>query len=204
MCDAGDKVKQLDNWAIKVVKYFRIEDSFDDKSRWRLGDPKVDGVALDPRFFTKCKRYTGNIVLDVPIEKGVNPLDFTLGPFDMPVVTQRLGEMIESLAPAEIQRVPIRIGRFGDYEILNILTLRDAIDEKLSEISRWEEKDGRPEKIGQYFAIGELVLNEKKINHSKILRLKDWKLPLIVCETIKQSLEKFGATGISFKELKCS
>lgn len=112
--------------------------------------------------------------------------------------------MIELFASADVQRIPVRIGRFDDYEILNVLTLRNAIDEELSEILRWEEKDGRPEKVGKYCAIGELVLKEKQINHAKIFRLKDWKLPLIVCETIKQNLERLNATGISFKELKSS
>ena len=186
------------------MKYFRVEDSFDIRNRWYLGDPWADEIELDARLFTKCKGYPDKDVLDVPVEKGINPLDFTLGSFDMPVVKTNIGQMIESLAAADVQRIPVRIGRFDEYEILNVLTLRNAIDEELSEISRWEEKDGRPEKVGKYFAIGELVLREKQINHAKIFRLKDWELPLIVCETIKLNLERLNTTGISFKELKSS
>ena len=68
------------------MKYFRIEDSFDIRNRWYLGDPTANEIELDPRLFTKCKEYPDNDVWDIPIEKGINPLDFTLGSFDMPVV----------------------------------------------------------------------------------------------------------------------
>ena len=185
------------------MRYFRIQDAFEIRNRWHLGDPqepKEDDV--DPRLFTEGKRYGKKQFLHIPVEKGVYPLDFTFGPFDMPVVKSALGEIIEHLAPTEIQRIPVSIEGRNHYEILNVLAIREAINEELSDIRRWTEKDGWPEKVGHYFAIGELVLNEEKTNGSKIFRLKDWELPLIVCETIKQKLEDFQATGISFKELR--
>lgn len=185
------------------MRYFRIEDSFAVRDRWHLSDPKEAGeIEVDSRLFTAGKKYFENRVLEIAVEKGATPLDFTFGPFDMPVVKSALGKAIESLASSEIQRIPASIGGRNDYEILNLLTVQEAIDEDRSEISRWTEADGWPAKVGQYFAIGDLVLGEQKINGSKIFRLKNWELPLIVCETIKQKLEDLDTTGISFKELK--
>lgn len=187
------------------MKYFRIEDSFDIRGRWYLDEPRrADGIGLDSRLFTECRKYTESGALSVPMDSGRVPLDFTFGPFDMPIVRGSVGEMIERCAPGEIQRISVRIGRSRDFEILNVLTLCDAIDEELSEITRWEKKDGWPEKVGQYFGIGELVLRKKKIGDSKIFRLKDWEPPLIVCETIKRNMEGDGVTGASFKELRLS
>jgi hypothetical protein len=187
------------------VKYFSIEDSFDIRGRWYLDEPRAaDGIEVDSRIFTKCSKYTGSGDLSVQAEKGSVPLDFTFGPFDMPIVKKYVGEMIERCAPGEVQRIPVRIGRSCDYEILNALTLRDAIDEELSEITRWKEKDGWPEKVGQYFGIGELVLKKEKIGDSTVFLLKDWELPLVVCEIIKSQMESDGIAGVSFKELRLS
>jgi hypothetical protein len=185
------------------MRYFRIEDSFDLPERWYLGALKdTYGIDVDPRLFTEGKKYAGNSRLRISVKRGINPLDFTLGSFDMPFVKSIIGEKIKRLAPAEIQRIPVSIKGHSDYEILNVLTVLKAINEDLSEITRWIEDDPQPEKVGTYFGIGELVLNEKNIGISKIFRLKDWELPLIVCEAIKQKLEELDSTGISFKELK--
>lgn len=186
------------------MKFFRVKDSFAIRNRWILGEPMLNGEELDPRLFTECRKYSDGRVLNILVEEGAVPLDFTLGPFDMPVVKRCLAEMIENLAPAEVQRIPVRIGRLDDYEILNVLALCDGIDEERSEITRWRAEDGCPEKVGKYFGIGDLVLRGKDAGQFKIFRLKNWELPLIVCETIKRNLSKLGASGIDFKELKVS
>jgi hypothetical protein len=186
------------------MKFFRVEDSFAIRNHWVLGEPMLNGEELDSRLFTECRKYSDDRVLDISIEEGAVPLDFTFGPFDMPIVKRSLAEMIENLAPAEVQRIPIRIGRLDDYEILNVLALCDGIDEERSEITRWRAEDGWPEKVGEYFGIGDLVVREKDVGQFKIFRLKNWELPLIVCETIKRNLGKLGVSGIDFKELKVS
>src|SRR5580698_7102531 len=87
---------------INPVKYFRIEDSFDIRGRWHLDEPRAaDGIELDSRLFTECSKYSGSGALSVPAEKGSVPLDFTFGPFGMPVVKKCVAEMIERCAPGE-------------------------------------------------------------------------------------------------------
>ncbi len=120
----------------------------------------------------------------------------------MPIVTAKVGQLLQQLAPDGVQRVSVKIdGHEGDYETINVLSLVEAINEELSEISRWTEQDNNPPKTGTYFGIGKLVLNCAKLSGHHILRLKDWELPFIVSEEVKERLELLGATGVTYKEL---
>jgi hypothetical protein len=185
-----------------LMKFYRIEESFAIRDRWSLSDPTVNGKELDSRLFTECRKFKSRGILDLSVERGRNALDFTFGPFDMPVVKRSLGEMIEHFAPPEVQRIPVRIGRTSEYDILNVLAVCNGIDEERSEIRRWQETDGWPEKVGEYLAIGDLVLKEKEVRRFKIFRLENWELPLIVCEAIKKMFDDSNISGATFRELK--
>lgn len=186
------------------MRYFRIEDSFCEISRWHLKGPETtEGDELDPRLFTAGMRYSGRSPLRIAIRRGTQPLDFTLGSFDMPVVKREVAEMIEALAPMEVQRIPAKvIGDHGWFEVLNVLNLRKAINESKSEIRWWKEEDGIPDKVGKYAGIAKLVLDQQGVECAHIFRLIGWELPLIVCESIKDRLEGMNVSGISFLELQ--
>ena len=94
------------------------------------------------------------------------------------------------------------VGGHAGYEIINVLSLLTAINDEHSEIRRWTEKDGYPEKIGEYFGIGKLVLNGPIVDGHHIFRLTNWELPLIVSEKMKENLEELATTGIAFEELQ--
>ena len=185
------------------MKFFRIIDSFDSPSRWYLGSPTgPDGSAVDPRLFTEGRRYDGGGLLYVPIKRGSEPADFTLGAFDMPVVKKEVGELIEAFAPKDVQRIKVVVGDTeSDFEALNVVRVIKAVDENLSEIS-WRIK-GEKERthIKSYAGIGRLVLDSAPIAGAQVFRLKDWELPLIISGAVKEALENNYTTGIAFKEL---
>ena len=182
------------------MRFFRILDAFSSPARWYLGGPMSDAAKdVDPRSFTAGCRYEGAKSLVVPVESGSEPLDFTLASFDMPVVTARIAASLGILAPGEIQRIPVKVGALRRrYEVINVLTILNAINEDRSEITRWTEADGVPGKTGSYAGIGKLVLNRTALGASKIFRLKNWELPLIVSDVIKNALQKAHTTGIAF------
>jgi hypothetical protein len=121
----------------------------------------------------------------------------------MPVVKRDIAEKIESLADGEVQRIPAKIvGDYGWFEILNVLNLRKAINESMSEIRWWKAEDGIPAKVGKYSGIAKLVIDRDRLKGARIFRLEGWELPLIVCESIKESLENMNTTGIVFEELQ--
>jgi hypothetical protein len=114
---------------IFCMKCFRIVDSFRENNRWYLDSPRIsDGVEIDPRLFTEGHPYNGESVAEIPISDGWEPLDFTLGSFDMPVVATPIAKRIQALAPDGVQRVPVKmVGGHAGYEIINVLSLLAAI-----------------------------------------------------------------------------
>jgi hypothetical protein len=206
------------------MKYFRITDRFEQNGRWWLGAPKTrSGIELDPRLFTEGKEYRGQTTypeaadekklisgkdygisapFEIAISRAGNPLSFTLASFDMPVVSERIAEHLQSYCGNFIQLLPAVIsGNHGRFEILNVVRTVDAIDEEHSEISWWTEEDGLPLKTGSYAGIARLTLSGDKIMGSPIFRLREWESPLIVAERVKNILESLHSTGIAFKEL---
>ena len=188
------------------MKYFRIVDSFVPRDRWHLDDPRTErGNYVDPRNFTNGTVYRGESPLEIPVFRGETALDFTLGSFDMPIVTRRVMERIRTFCGASAQWVPATIaGRDFRVEILNILEVLDAIDEELSEISWRIKKDAISNDVRTYGGIASLVLRRERVRGSRVFRLRGWELPLIVCEPVKAALEDACVTGISYKELLIS
>jgi hypothetical protein len=202
------------------MKYFEITDWFEQPGRWHLGPPKNrSGIELDPRLFIEGNEYRGGAVYPriaesgmkdysleipfvIPIREGAKPLDFTLGSFQMPVVTERIGEHLESCCGDAIQLIPVEIpGIDRRFQILNALRVVDAVDRKKSEISWRTKEDTGGNRFQTFDGISRLIVKETEIAGARIFRLKDWELPLIVDETVKDVLESLRTTGIKFDEI---
>jgi len=120
----------------------------------------------------------------------------------MPVLRAWVGRAILESAAKEIQLIKASVDGDDDFVVLNVLSNLDAIDEARSEITRWTEDDGRPEKVGTYFGIASIAIRTDKVKGAKMFRLREWELPLIVTDSIKSTLQKLKVTGIDFEELK--
>ncbi len=184
------------------MKYYRLvtdDDAFPD--RWFLDEPVGrDGEQLDARDFRYGTAYDLSIPAAVPIQYPGRTVAFNLAAFDMPVVTTEIGQLIEDLAPAEIQRFPVRIGSATPgYEILNVVCRQDCVDEHRSEVMKWGENDGRPEKIGTYRMVTELTIDPDRVDGHHIFRIKDWEIALIVSDTIRTQLEGIENLGVKFE-----
>jgi hypothetical protein len=201
------------------VKYYEIIEKFENPNRWHLTRlENQSGVELDPRLFTEGLKYGGEIsyprpvsdslrtTIDLPlriaVKKGCDQLDFTFGPFNLPVVSSRIAEHLEAHCKSYIQLLPLEIaGSNRRFEVLNVLCVIDAVDRQRSEIS-WRRDDSRSDTLqGSIGGIANLVLRDDIICESPIFRLKDWELPLIVDEELKHALETMHPAGIRFKAL---
>ena len=186
-----------------MERFYRIIDSTTFRNRWHLGAPcDQNGAEIDPRVFTMAQRYAGSEPVNITVKQGGCPLDFTLGSFDMPVLRAWVGRAILESAAKEIQLIKASVDGDDDFVVLNVLSNLDAIDEARSEITRWTEDDGRPEKVGTYFGIASIAIRTDKVKGAKMFRLREWELPLIVTDSIKSTLQKLKVTGIDFEELK--
>ncbi|MEJ7764251.1 MAG: suppressor of fused domain protein [Acidimicrobiales bacterium] len=193
---------------------------FDDRDRggWYLGAPIVDpssappgsvwettenGARLDPKIFCRGERVELSARPVVPIERRGKPRDCHFGSFDMLVVSQRVGALVETLAPGDVQRIPVDVeGVAEPYEILNVVAVLDRIDPERTAGQRWP--DDHPHNAGRWRAVYELVLRAEDLGGPRIFRLSGWSVGVVVTEEIKRALQNARVSGIRFVPIKTS
>ena len=183
--------------------FFDVLDDVQFPHRWHLGDPfDLAGAQIDPRMFTAAKR-TGILgPLKVAVDIPGAPMDFTFAAFDMPVLTKRAAGILEEFCKGGIERIPVVTGSsIEEYEICNVLTVVNCLDETRSIVMYWEDIDGRPDKVGRYRQVAEMKINHDLAKGFHVFRLGGWKIALIVSGDVKRVLEDEHVTGIKFREV---
>lgn len=185
------------------MKYFRLTDDMTFPGRWFLnGIHAATGQSVDPRVFTSAAPVSDHKPVRVSVRVPGTPLDFTLGDFDVPVITAAVARILEPLASADLQLMPARIeGVAGDHEILNVVHAIACLDERRSEFIRWTEADGRPDKIGQYRMVTKLHVDPVRVGPAQVFRIDGWKVALVVSEAIRAALVSSGLSGMVFTEV---
>lgn len=169
------------------------------KDRWHLGEVLKDGSSIE--------LWNGN-----PVEEGTSlkttpdrpgkPLAFSLTSFATPVARTDLAGAIASISGTDLQRLPITIEGYDDYEVLNSVRIIDCLDENQSEFTKWTEKDHRPELAGQYRMITKLKIELKRVPaDAHFFRIKGWRIGLVVSQAVKTTMETIGCLGAKFQEV---
>jgi hypothetical protein len=170
--------------------------------RWFLDEPRTEaGEEVDGRDFTQGRavKVSGPLFI-TSYEKGKR-LDFTFAAFEYPVVTRRIGNILQGIAGEDIQLIPAHVtGSDEYYDILNVVSVVDALDESRSHVERWTSEMGRPDKIGKYSLVAEIKIDPARTHGHRLFRLKGWEIALIASEEVKKALEAEGVTGIRFWE----
>src|SRR5262249_26360303 len=149
--------------------------------RWFLGDPlTAAGDEIDPRLFTEGRKYNGPPPVYIPIQVAGRPVNFHFASFDMPVISNKVGDIIQEIAPQEVERFPVKVNsHLSGYEILNVLGPIECLDESRSEVMKWEEDDGSPDMIGKYRMITSLTIDPARTRGRYIFRIRGWEIALI-------------------------
>jgi hypothetical protein len=136
---------------------------------------KKTGEYLTAGHFWQGIAHTDPDPLETSVFSQGNATDFTIVSGGTPIISRRLGRHISTLAKCNVQRIPITVhGAEGEYEILNILSILDAIDYEKSHI------DYDPNEIGiRIRTVYSLRVKNEGIENS-IFRLVGWKLAIIV------------------------
>jgi hypothetical protein len=168
--------------------------------QWLLDDPRTaDGKEIDSLEFTEGRPYKGPLPVAMPIAHAGREVAFHLGAFDMPVVSTRVGQLIQRIAPREAELLPVDIpGAKERHAILNAICLVNCLDEFRSEFTRWELKDNRPEMMGQYKMISTIRIDPLRAGGHHIFRIMGWPLALIVSDMLKDILEDIPNLGVRF------
>lgn len=183
-----------------MKKFFDIHASV--FNRWVLGSPlDPQGCEVDPRLFIAGKRVAELPLLTIPVAQVGEVVDFNLAAFDMPVTPRKFNEALERLVGDAIQRIPVTIQGYSDrFEILNLCETVDCLDEiKTKHVMKWNNIDGRLDKIGEYRMIVGLQVDPSRIGRHHIFRLGGWEISPICSEDIKNFMESFELTGVHFE-----
>ena len=169
--------------------------------QWFLDEPlTVTGEEIDAREFRSGVPYRGPLPVIVPIGNPGLELAFNFGAFDMPVVSSEIADIINELAPGDVQCFPVDVpGAQGSYQILNAVCSLDCLDEERSEFTRWLPGDHRSDRIGQYHMISTIRVDPKRTYEHQIFRIKNWPIALLVSNTIKDALASIPRLGVVFE-----
>jgi hypothetical protein len=184
-------------------RFFRLADDVYFPNRWHLDTP-WDSQEGKVRDWTLTKGMPVHIRgrLKIPIEITGKPLDFSEAGIGIPVVHVRVASMLSELARDDVQLIPADIeGQPEQYLVMVATRLIRCIDDKVSKVQYWTEKDGLPEKVGEYWAVDDLHIDTALVGGAKVFRPTGWEVALIVSEDIKDALEHMGATGTRFTEV---
>lgn len=172
-----------------------------EKMRYAVSVDLTGLCEIDAREFSEGRRYEGLTPVTVPLDVDGPRPEFTFGSGNMPVVSQALADVIESICPADVQRFPITVlPSTTGYEILNVTAVADCLDETLSEfVQKWTPEDGQPGKVGQFRAVGVLRIDPRHTSNHHIFRIRGWEAALIVSHRLKEAMEGIENLGVVFE-----
>jgi hypothetical protein len=184
-------------------RFFEFNDDVYVPRRWHLDTPiDSQGRKVFDWDFTKGAPVHVEGRLKIPVEIPGRPLDFSEAGLGIPVVHVKIASMLSELAPKDVQLIPADIeGQPDQYLVLVATRLIRCIDEQVSRIQFWTEKDGEPDKVGQYRDVRDLRVDRAQVGNAKVFRPEGWEVVLIVSGEIKDAMEALGATGTRFQEV---
>jgi hypothetical protein len=176
------------------MNYYELNPALDAATHWFLAKPiDAAGQVLDPRMFNDAKPVSVKAPLQIPVKKMGMSADFTFGSFMMPVVKPHVAQIVESIAPQAVQRIPAII-QDDDYEVLNVVLSIDCVDEDQTLVQYHTRGDpGR-----KYDMLARKIIDEAKARGQHIFRLANWEISLIVSEIVRDRFAQAGVTGISY------
>lgn len=183
--------------------YYSIRFDETDKDQWFLDAPRDQtGTQLDPRWFTAGEPVQAPAGLTVPVNEPGHPLDVSFASFDMIVTSRRVADVIEQIAPEDIQRIPVTVeSTDGHFEILNVVATVDCIDGERTIGDVWPQAGPRPEKAGQWRMIVELRLDPGRVTSHHIFRVRGWEIAVVVSARLRDELERIRATGLVYDKV---
>ncbi|RKH64735.1 imm11 family protein [Corallococcus aberystwythensis] len=131
--------------------------------------------------------------------------DYALVEFTLPVVTARLVEVLQAVAPGDVEAIPVTVdGREAPSFLLNVTRLVRCIDDEASrEVRRYTKEDGGPPPGWQAYAwLRGPRIHSFRVKGAKVFRPWGWPFALIVTGEVKAALEAAGFTGMRFTQVE--
>jgi uncharacterized membrane protein len=187
-------------------RFFRLAIDVYVPGRWYLGE-LMDSQGQefeDLWLFSYGRAVELKERLLIPVERPGRALSFdTAGIGQVPVVTAPIAAVFREMAAGDVQLFPAEVqGQTEPHWLVNVARKIRCIDDAASEeIQRYTEADGRPERLGEYRAVGGLRIDASKVGDARVFRLWGWEPPIIVDAELKAALEHAGIVGGCFDEV---
>lgn len=116
----------------------------------------------------------------------------------IPVISRRMADSLNSIAPDDIQRLPASVAgeADGEWEVLNVLARPDCICHQKSNITYYP--DNHPDKPGKPRGVIRLIIDADRVPGHHVFRPKDWEIALVVSDDVKSLLEVLGISGVEY------
>lgn len=144
-----------------------------------------------------CRAVQVNEPVRLAVRSEGVPTDFAVtGWAAIPVVSQRLADVLISSAGSDVQLIPALVDRVsgGSWSILNIIARPDCLDHQRSRITYHL----RGERAGKPRGIEKLIVDPRRTDGYRVFRPKDWEISIIVDDKVREAVERIGATGLTF------
>ncbi|HYV44559.1 MAG TPA: hypothetical protein VFA20_06830, partial [Myxococcaceae bacterium] len=165
--------------------------------RWYLSGPVgPNGEWLDDAL-TRGQPYTGPLPLQVRVTRPGPALELTLTIDTVPIVNARVAEILRKEAANDIQLLDVAVPSTEEpFYVVNVLTLLPCIDERASApVVWWEEKDGRPEMLGQIKRLGHFRIDAARAGPHQMLRPKEWPVVVVVSQRTADALQRANVSA---------
>jgi len=183
-------------------QYFELNWDVYVPGRWYLDDPlDSDGTTVEPWEFSNGKRVDVKAPLRIPQYVPGCALDFSeFASNPIPVVNQRLAQLLTEKVPDDIQLITAHIDEVSEpYYVVNVLRFIRCIDDAASdEVEYWLPEDERPDKVGKYRVVSGLRIDPSKVEGAHLFRPWGWEVVLIVSAELKEAIEALGVIGAKF------
>lgn len=196
--------------------YYWVGQAFPPAGRWYLSAVRDDhGYEIDTSAFLRGEAVELGLPLCLPLVGGgttalAGPvqidvsrsgpaLNFTLGAFDLPILSARLAAVLGPLVGADAQWIPARVESQDEpFAVMNVLSRPACVDVARSQIEWWTPPGAPPGSPEQPFAMYEMVLDPTRARGHHVLRPAECPSALVVSSAVKEAMERFGALGVQF------
>ena len=170
-----------------------------DPSYMRIKESRLPERYSDSILFAKSiKPARQPPVLDLE-KKTAKPVDLVGGMITVPIVSERMREVVEAL-PDAVEFYPVRLVLPKDpkldycYFALNVLDYVDAFDRANS---KYTDGDDSPVVL----RVTKLAIVESRVVGRNIFRLTTYPFLLIVSENARQAFEAASLVGLQYKAI---
>jgi hypothetical protein len=183
----------------RALSYFRMLPDYTGIPARFLASPiTASGEEIDERDFMTPATYAGPAPASVTIRHPGPAYDIVFGAFDMLVVSERTGTLLEIGLSAPVQRLPILIEDRGGYEILVITSAIPCFDHSNSLATYSTPADGRPDKGRQLQMVVRMRIIAEMARGTDIFRLAEWPIAVICSDRVRSAFHENGISGAVF------